>query len=300
MLDPHGALVYTMVLVSGAETSMGDTELAIIGDIIGHLPVFRGFDRKKLGHLNDCAELLSGENGLEKTLAAIKAALPERLGETAYAIACDLVASDGEATQEELQILELIRHRLQVGRLTAAAIERSARAGRSKCSGYQARQHIRAAYGASPLPHPATRSTVVGWPGGERAGNAEFIHSNGGSDTAGTLEDRIREIDDRLEIYNLIASHPPSARTRVRDHVALALDRGRRVRPRRRVQRPGPPARNGRRDGQSRASPRHRAGPRPFRRAALRSFFFTSPRTPTCRISRAGSLPLDAHVGAGA
>jgi len=30
---------------------------------------------------------------------------------------------------------------------------------------------------------------------------------------AGTLEDRIRAIEDRLEIYNLIASHPPSADT---------------------------------------------------------------------------------------
>src|SRR5436190_1407147 len=28
-----------------------------------------------------------------------------------------------------------------------------------------------------------------------------------------TLEDRIRAIEDRLEIYNLIASHPPSADT---------------------------------------------------------------------------------------
>ena len=28
-----------------------------------------------------------------------------------------------------------------------------------------------------------------------------------------TLEDRIRTIEDRLEIYNLIASHPPSADT---------------------------------------------------------------------------------------
>jgi hypothetical protein len=38
----------------------------------------------------------------------------------------------------------------------------------------------------------------------------------------GTLEDRIREIEDRLEIYNLIASHPPSADTGVRDHVERA------------------------------------------------------------------------------
>ena len=39
---------------------------------------------------------------------------------------------------------------------------------------------------------------------------------------AGTLEDRIREIEDRLAIYNLIASHPPSADTGSRAHVATA------------------------------------------------------------------------------
>ncbi len=33
------------------------------------------------------------------------------------------------------------------------------------------------------------------------------------SDTEGSLEARLREIEDRLEIYNLIASHPPSADT---------------------------------------------------------------------------------------
>jgi hypothetical protein len=130
MLDPQGALVYTMVLISGAETSIGAEEQAIIGDIIGHLPVFRGLGPDKLAeHLDACAELLSDDDdGLEKALAAIKAALPERLRETAYAIACDLIASDGEATQEELQILDLLRHRLEIGRLAAAAIERGARA----------------------------------------------------------------------------------------------------------------------------------------------------------------------------
>ncbi|HZK90649.1 MAG TPA: tellurite resistance TerB family protein [Stellaceae bacterium] len=129
MLDPHGALIYTMVVVTGAESSLPANEVTIIGDIVGHWPVFHGFDRKKLaGHLNACAEMLSREDGLEGTLNAIKAALPQRLRETAYAIACDLIAVDGEATQEELQILELIRQELEVDRLIAAAIERGARA----------------------------------------------------------------------------------------------------------------------------------------------------------------------------
>jgi hypothetical protein len=49
---------------------------------------------------------------------------------------------------------------------------------------------------------------------------------------AATLEDRIRVIEDRLEIYNLIASHPPSADTGGSEHIAAcwvedgAFDRG--------------------------------------------------------------------------
>jgi hypothetical protein len=129
MLDPHGALIYTMVIVTGAESNLPPGEVAIIGDIVGHLPVFHGFDRKKLAsHLNDCAEMLSREDGLEAALDAIKAALPQRLRETAYAIGCDLIAVDGEATQEELQLLELMRERFEIDRLIAAAIERGAKA----------------------------------------------------------------------------------------------------------------------------------------------------------------------------
>jgi hypothetical protein len=129
MLDPHGALIYTMVIVTGAEANLPPSEVAIIGDIVGHLPAFRDFDRGRLaGHLNDCADLLSRDDGLDATLVAIREALPPRLRETAYAIACDLVAADGEATQEELQVLELMRERLEIDRLIAVAIERGARA----------------------------------------------------------------------------------------------------------------------------------------------------------------------------
>jgi len=129
MLDHHRALIYTMVIVSAADNELPEAELRIIGDIVGDLPIFHDFDQAELPRvLNDCTELIGRENGLEETLTAIKAALPAKLRETAYAIACDLVAADGEASQEELRILELIRHRLSLERLVAAAIERGARA----------------------------------------------------------------------------------------------------------------------------------------------------------------------------
>ena len=129
MLDPHGALICTMVIVSAADSDMTDAELAIIGEIVGHLPVFRDFDRNTLPSvLESCSQLLSREDGLEEAFAEIKKALPANLRETAYALACDVAAADGEAQQEELRVLELMRHRLNIDRLIAAGIERGARA----------------------------------------------------------------------------------------------------------------------------------------------------------------------------
>jgi tellurite resistance protein len=128
-MEHQEALIYTMVLVSAADSDMTDAELHRIGEIVSYLPAFKGYDRKNLTKTAaDCAKLLDDANGLEKALAAIKKALPDKLRETAYALACDVVAADGKASQEELRLLEMIRHRLEVGRLPAAAIERGARA----------------------------------------------------------------------------------------------------------------------------------------------------------------------------
>ena len=129
MADTHSALIYTMVLVSAADRNMTDSELKTMGEIVRYLPVFRSFDPESLPRTaKECAELLGDSDGLDKALDIIVESLPERLRETAYAIACDVAAADGKATQEELRLLEILRHRLQVGRLAAAAIERGARA----------------------------------------------------------------------------------------------------------------------------------------------------------------------------
>ena len=61
MLDHHRALIYTMVIVSGAQAELRDAELSLIGDIVEDLPVFRDFDRERLAPLlDDCAELING------------------------------------------------------------------------------------------------------------------------------------------------------------------------------------------------------------------------------------------------
>ena len=129
MINHHSALVYTMVLASAADREMTDSELLRIGQIVTRLPVFADYDSDTLTDTTaECAALLDGDDGLDTALEIIHEALPERLYETAYAIACDIVAADLATTQEELRLLEMLRHRLGVDRLAAAAIERGTRA----------------------------------------------------------------------------------------------------------------------------------------------------------------------------
>ena len=129
MIDTQAALIYIMVMVAAADNNLADSELQIIGDIVNHLPVFADYDKKRLTKdLKDCAGMLGREAGLEEALKTVKSAIPAKLRETAYALACDVAAAGREPSQEALRLLELLRHRLTLDRLLAAAIERGARA----------------------------------------------------------------------------------------------------------------------------------------------------------------------------
>ena len=129
MVDPQTALIYTMVLMAAADREMTDAELHTMGDIVKTLPVFADYDLSRITQsAGDCAELLADEDGLDKIMDLISKGLPEKIHETAYALACEVAAADGRVSQEEIRLLELLRHNLKVGRLPAAAIERGARA----------------------------------------------------------------------------------------------------------------------------------------------------------------------------
>jgi tellurite resistance protein len=129
MINHHSALIYTMVLVSASDGNMTDAELQTIGEIIKNLPIFEDFDQSTIAKAaEDCAELLADPDGLDEAAQLINQALPTRLRETAYALACDVAAADGTVSQSESELLRWLRARLNIGRLEAAAIERGARA----------------------------------------------------------------------------------------------------------------------------------------------------------------------------
>ena len=122
------ALIYVMVMLSAADAEMSDRELTVIGDFVKHLPVFRNFDIEALTDVaRDCTGHLASPNGMHYTLHLIKVSLPKHLRETAYALACDTAAADGTVSPEEMRMLELLRHELDIDRLHAAALERGSR-----------------------------------------------------------------------------------------------------------------------------------------------------------------------------
>ena len=129
MMTPQDALVAVMVAVSASDEDLRTSELVAIQRIVNHLPVFAEYDLDRLRKVTQTVlDLFADEDGLDLFFTMVREALPERLFETAYALACDVAAADGKLYDAELALLLEIRDELAIDRLHAAAIERGARA----------------------------------------------------------------------------------------------------------------------------------------------------------------------------
>jgi tellurite resistance protein len=128
-LDAPEALVCTMVLVAAADGGMTDREIGVMAGLVQTLPAFRDFSSDQLALATDTAvNLLNDENGLRRAAGLIRAALDPDLRETAYALACEVIAADEVAGQQSLEMLAFVRTELHLDPLVAAAIERGVRA----------------------------------------------------------------------------------------------------------------------------------------------------------------------------
>ncbi|MFW5641515.1 MAG: tellurite resistance TerB family protein [Roseicyclus sp.] len=128
-LTAEDALVAVMVAASVSDEAIRTAELVKIDQIVNNLPVFGTYDADRTRAVAQTVfELFEDEDGLDALFGLVRAALPERLFETAYALACDVAAADGLLRQTELRFLEELRYALDIDRLHAAAIERGARA----------------------------------------------------------------------------------------------------------------------------------------------------------------------------
>ncbi len=127
--NPEDALVAMMVAMSISDEAMKTLELLSIERIVNNLPVFAEYDIDRLKIISQTVfDLFEDEDGLDALFGLVRTTLPEKLFETAYALCCDIAASDGRLRDEELRFLQEARYELNLGRLHTAAIERGARA----------------------------------------------------------------------------------------------------------------------------------------------------------------------------
>ncbi|MCT9000063.1 tellurite resistance TerB family protein [Chelativorans intermedius] len=127
--SPQEALIYLMVIMSAADRDMTDAELGSIGSVVRRLPVFRDFDDNRIIDVaRQCQQILQEEDGMERVLTTVRDVVPERLHDTAYALAVEVAAADLHVEPEEKRMLQIVRRHLKVEPLVAAAIERAARA----------------------------------------------------------------------------------------------------------------------------------------------------------------------------
>ena len=128
-MTPQDALGAVMIAVSASNEDTRTAELIKIQSAVNMLPVFAEFDVDHLKSISQVVfDLFEQEDGLDALFGLVREALPERLYETAYALACDVAAADGALDEAELRLLEETRYELNIDRLHAAAIERGARA----------------------------------------------------------------------------------------------------------------------------------------------------------------------------
>ncbi len=128
-LSAQDCLVAVMIAVSASDEQIRTAELVKIETAVNNLPIFADYDEDRVNVVAQTVfDLFSDEDGLDALFGLIRDNLPERLHETAYALACDVAAADGVLADSELRLLEEIRYELNLDRLHAAAIERGARA----------------------------------------------------------------------------------------------------------------------------------------------------------------------------
>lgn len=143
-LNAPEALVLTMVLVAVADQGISDREIGIMSGQVQTLPAFQDFTTSQLSGVTEAAAgLLNEEDGLAQAAALIRNALSPKLRETAYALACEVIAGGGQGIDkglgraakgeqglggQALDMLDFVRSELGLDSLIASAIERGIRA----------------------------------------------------------------------------------------------------------------------------------------------------------------------------
>ncbi len=113
-LRPADAFVGILMCATACDRRIADAEAADLFSITDRMQLFKGLSDDDwdamIQHLGNRLE----RSGLESTLDACAAALPEEMRDCAFANACDLILADGVVEEEEKEFLEMLQKKLAI------------------------------------------------------------------------------------------------------------------------------------------------------------------------------------------
>jgi tellurite resistance protein len=121
-LFPQEAFVCLLIASARADGSISPHEANQIEHVVAAMKLFRGSSHEtRHGIFTNAGERIEQE-GIEAVVRAAAAVIPKELGATAFAIAVDLMLSDGRLTANEQRFADQLRGLLNVDQGTAAKV----------------------------------------------------------------------------------------------------------------------------------------------------------------------------------
>lgn len=123
-LGPAEAFAGIALLVIASDGYIADNEVDLLSTLLRRMHLFRSYPAEVMSRMFDKLGGILRRQGPEALMSAAIQALPHDLYETAFAVATDLILSDGEVTQEEENLLTSLCNALEISEQTAGEIIR--------------------------------------------------------------------------------------------------------------------------------------------------------------------------------
>jgi uncharacterized tellurite resistance protein B-like protein len=123
-LGPAESFTAIMLVVVSADGYLADAEADLLSTVLGRMQLFRSYPSEVMRRMFDKLCGIQKKQGNEALINAAFKSLPHELYETTFAIATDLVLSDGEVTEEEEQLLGSLCNVLEIPQQTVDEIIR--------------------------------------------------------------------------------------------------------------------------------------------------------------------------------
>ncbi|MFW6264425.1 MAG: tellurite resistance TerB family protein [Cyanobacteriota bacterium] len=113
-LGPAEAFAAITLIVIASDGYLADAELDLLYTVLNRMQLFRSYSADVMRRMFDKLSGILKRDGYEALFSAAVATLPHDLYDTAFAIATDLVLSDGHVSEEEEGLLQSLANALEL------------------------------------------------------------------------------------------------------------------------------------------------------------------------------------------